>query len=487
MGPLGLYIEFRGGAVLILAFMLAFTNKWGRRSGCMTPAEWNTYRFGTGASAEVIRFVTAAMGIVLSIGGLSFLVRGATLFMGLMFPVNPVLLTLCIVAFASIYTVIAGFYGVVLTDMLQGAIMIGGCIAISIIAWHHVPSAAVLAATAQQVTGNPNWVAAAPTWYVTVPKGYEAYHCLIMAGIFYLARNIIGGLGSFSPIALAARNTREASLVCLVQGLTVMFRWPLMISFAIMGIFLVSRMAPEKQAMAKAVEAIHAAQPGLTNNNWHEFTSKITHYPKAAPPGLVASLTNILGTHWQYALPLISYRGTVDPELILPAVILSDLKPGLRGFLIAALLSALMGALTSQVNASSALFVRDIYQNFLRKKAKNRELIASAYLSSIGIITASFILGLGASSMNELWVWYVMSLSAGALARCYDSTGGEQTRGGWRVDYWSVEWSNFAEIALPDDSRVVAIRHYECPILRRDNHWLPINTADSCGSREELS
>src|ERR1022692_1627234 len=46
LGPRGLFIEFRGGAVLMLAFLLAYTGKWHRRSGCMTGAEWTIYRFG---------------------------------------------------------------------------------------------------------------------------------------------------------------------------------------------------------------------------------------------------------------------------------------------------------------------------------------------------------------------------------------------------------------------------------------------------------
>ena len=33
LGPRGLYIEFRGGAVLVLAFLLAYAGKWHRRSG----------------------------------------------------------------------------------------------------------------------------------------------------------------------------------------------------------------------------------------------------------------------------------------------------------------------------------------------------------------------------------------------------------------------------------------------------------------------
>ena len=38
LGPKGLFIEFRGGAVLILAFLICYTGKWNRRSGCMTGA-----------------------------------------------------------------------------------------------------------------------------------------------------------------------------------------------------------------------------------------------------------------------------------------------------------------------------------------------------------------------------------------------------------------------------------------------------------------
>src|ERR1700744_1208768 len=57
LGPRGLFVEFRGGAVLVLAFLMAYMAKWNRRSGCMTAAEWATYRFGTGISGEFLRGV----------------------------------------------------------------------------------------------------------------------------------------------------------------------------------------------------------------------------------------------------------------------------------------------------------------------------------------------------------------------------------------------------------------------------------------------
>jgi hypothetical protein len=100
--------------------------------------------------------------------------------------------------------------------------------------------------------------------------------------------------------------------------------------------------------------------------------------------------------------------------------------------LVVCLLAALMGALTGLVNGASALFVRDIYQSFLHPRAKNRELIGMAYLSSILIVATSFVLGLAAPSINDLWGWLVMSLTAGGLGpgllRLY----------WWRTNAWGM-------------------------------------------------
>jgi solute:Na+ symporter, SSS family len=416
LGPRGLYIEFRGGAVLVLAFMLAYTGKWARRSGCMTGAEWNTYRFGAGFSGELVRLVSAVIGIVSTIGCLAYLVRGATLFMAMIFPVNPVWLTIGILGIASLYTVMAGFYGMVLTDLVQGAIIIVGCIMVSFIAWGTIPDVQILSETAMKVTGNASWLTSVPTWHATMPKGYEAYESLIAASFFYLLRSILGGMGSGGEARFfAARNTREASLQCLLQGVMVMFRWPLMIGFAILGIFWVSTVVPNNDTLSQACAIIRASNPTIKDGEWHAYTSNMIHHPETAPAGVIDQLKTVLGKDWQAPLSLISARGTVDPEVILPAVLIHSIVPGLRGLLIIALLSALMGVLAGQVNGTSALFVRDIYQNFLRPKASNRELISMAYISSILIVVASFSMGLAAPNINNIWSWLIMGLGAGGL------------------------------------------------------------------------
>ncbi len=433
LGPRGLYIEFRGGAVLVLAFLLAYTAKWHRRSGCMTGAEWNTYRFGTDFSAEMLRFVSALMGIVCTLGLLAYMVRGATLFMGMIFPVDPTLLSVIILGLAAGYTVLAGFYGVVLTDAVEGLIMITGCITVSLLAWNATSDAASLSALAEKVVGNPNWASSAPTWHAEMPEGYEAYRSLMMAALFYLARNILGGMATGGDARyLASRNPRDASRQCLIQGLTVMFRWPLMISFAILGLHLVARQLPDPSKGESVARLLHEAEPSLTASNWHHYTSNLAHHPETAAPELLQKIISTLGPNWQAPLMLIGQNGRVNPEVVLPAVMLHSIQPGLRGLLIVSLLAALMGALTGSVNGASALFVRDIYQNFLRPRASNRELMSMAYFSSVAIVVAGFAMGLSAPSINDLWSWLIMGLTAGTLGpgilRLY----------WWRANAWGM-------------------------------------------------
>ncbi len=124
LGPRGLFVEFRGGAVLVLPFLLCFLAKWHRRSGCMTAAEWNTFRFGPGGGANAARVISAVVGVLGGIAMLAYLVRGTTLFLGLFVPFDPLWSTLILIGFTTFYTALAGFYGVVLADLVQGEIIL---------------------------------------------------------------------------------------------------------------------------------------------------------------------------------------------------------------------------------------------------------------------------------------------------------------------------------------------------------------------------
>jgi Na+/proline symporter len=84
------------------------------------------------------------------------------------------------------------------------------------------------------------------------------------------------------------------------------------------------------------------------------------------------------------------------------------------------------------VNYASAFAVRDIYQLVLRPKASNRELIAASWIATGSVMAAGLAIGLTAKSINDLWGWFIMSLTAGGLApallRLY----------WWRCNGWGV-------------------------------------------------
>ncbi len=417
LGPRGLFIEFRGGAVLVLAFMLAYTGKWHRRSGCMTPAEWMTYRFGEGKAAEGVRLLTAIMGVVGSVMMLAYLIRGASLFLGMFFPFPPMATTLVLVTATTLYTMSSGFYGVVLTDLVQGVIVILSCFIISFMAWQMVPDAASLAATAKAVTGNADWMNSLPQWHTTMPAGYSAYEPLIMMALFYLLRNVLGGLGTGAEQRyFGAKSDRDCGLQSLLQGVMVMFRWPLMIGFAVMGIYLVNSLYPKVETTEQVAEVIHKHYPQTAEPFWHDLTSSIVNTPAKHPPELIASLESILGSDWPGKLPLVGFKGAVNPEQILPAVLMNQVPVGLKGIIVVAMFAAMMSCKNGLVNAASGLFVKDIYQNFLRPKAANRELIRASYLSTLGIVIVGFYFGIAATSINDLWGWIIMGYGSGTLA-----------------------------------------------------------------------
>ena len=416
LGPRGLYIEFRGGACLALAFMLAYTGKWHRRSGCMTGAEWLKYRFGEDRLTNALRVVSSLITVVSTIGMLAYLVRGTSLFLGIFFPWSPRHLTFGLIMLTTIYTMCSGFYGVVLTDVIQGLIIMVACLSVSFIGWRIVPEAGDLAAKAVSVTGNINWTDTVPQLTTTMPKGYEAYQNLFWFAVCYFVRQIFGGMTTGGEGRyFGARSDRECTLQSILQGATVAFRWPMMMAFAVLGIYMIAKELPDMGMVASATSLIKEYYPDVTAANWHDVTSAIANSAASQPQELIRSLALLFGENWAAKLQLVGFNGTINPEQILPAVLLYSIPAGLRGMLVAAMFAAMMSTFNTSLNATSALLVKDVWQVIVRPAASKRELLTVACVSSLLIVLAGYCMGISASSINDLWGWLMMGLGAGGL------------------------------------------------------------------------
>ncbi|MCC6144576.1 MAG: sodium:solute symporter [Candidatus Hydrogenedentes bacterium] len=432
IGPRGLFIEFRGGAVLVLIFMIAFTGKWHRRSGCITGAEWMVFRFGKGRDAEAARFLTAVVTLILTVGMTAYLVRGTGLFLSMFFPYTPTTCALALLVVATIYTMFSGFYGVVVTDLLQSGSIVLSAIAIAIGAFLMIPDQQTLSETALRVTQNANWTDSLPAWHVEMPPGYDPYEMLLVFAIFYLVRNVIGGLGSGTePRYFGARSDRECGLQSMLVSVLTMVRWPMMMGLAVLGILMVDRVFGDPAVVMQAADFIKQHYPGIVQANWHDITTQIMAHP-ADHSEVVAGLQQILGNEWMARLPLVGYNGVIDPERILPAVILDWIPMGLRGMILVSVLAASMSTFDSALNMASGFFVRDIYQRWMRPAAANRELIFASYGTTIVLAAMGFYMGVAAENINDIWGWIIMGLGTGMMVpnflRLY----------WWRMNGWGV-------------------------------------------------
>lgn len=413
-GPRGLFIEFRGGLSLAMICQMIWTGKWHRRSGCMTVAEWMTFRFGDGRGGKFARAATAIVFIVFTASMLTYLAVGTGMFMAQFVPFTPFQCSLVLIAVAAFSTVMSGFYGVVFSDLFQCALIVAGIVIVSVLAMMRIDDAAVFTQIAQRVTGAAEWTYSFPNWQATVPPGYEQYEHLFLYTMVFLVINklIIGGFGTgHEPQFFAARDERECGLLAWLWSTLMLARWPFMIAFAILAIYLVQSFFPDPGQIAQAT-ALIKQYVSVDPASWREALSQIKLHPQQHSE-LVAALQGVLGTDWASKLELLSYEGTVNAERIVPAVIIYNMPGGVRGLILVALMAASLSTFNVTVNKAAAMWTNDLYKPFLRPLASTRELLGSTYVFCAVLIGISFAVAYVVPNINSIWGWITMGLASG--------------------------------------------------------------------------
>ena len=119
-------------------------------------------------------------------------------------------------------------------------------------------------------------------------------------------------------------------------------------------------------------------------------------------PGMIGLALNQRGL---MQLPMITVDGIsrIDGDTVFPALVTALLPPGIRGLIVACLLSALMSSLASLFNSSAALFTVDIYEKLRPGKPEKHLLL-------VGRIATAVVVGLG-----MLWIPVMKAVSGGGL------------------------------------------------------------------------
>ncbi len=361
LGTKGFFIEIRGGVTLIMAFLMIFMGKWNRRAQVMTLAEWMHFRFGKGREGDLARIISALAAIIMTIAMITYFAVGAGKFVGEFLGINPRLAALLMIVLAMIYTVASGLYGVVWTDVFQGVLIFCTIIFLCVLAFIKVRlpeeflvSVPLLNGGFQTIkTSMAEWARIFPPATMEMPGEYAKYNLFGIAIMFYLFKVTLEGSSGTGGYMIqryfAARNDREAGLLSLFWTFLLSFRWPLIASFALLGVYY-----------------------GVTTG-----------------------------------------RVIADPELVLPVVISTYVPTGVKGLLVAGLMAAAMSTFDSTVNAGAAYWVKDLYQTYLNPKASEKSLMRHSRVASVVIVLLALLLSYTITNINDIWGWITMGIGSG--------------------------------------------------------------------------
>ncbi|MGF1572098.1 MAG: sodium:solute symporter [Sumerlaeia bacterium] len=364
MGVKGFFIEIRGGIVLIMAVLLAYMGKWNRRSGVMTRAEWMIFRFGNGTGGKFARVASALSEILFAIWVTAYFTKGLQAFVGPMHPWGneiSLLITAIIVIFVGIYSMAGGLTGVVWTDVFQGFLILIGVLYMTGLAIFSSPLPEVFSVSAPTEDGFitvqrtfESWSSMWPNQVEEFPGNYDVYNMFGYTLGILLIRTLIDGMsgsgGYMIQRYLAAKNEREAGLISFFWTFLLMFRWPLVVSVAVMGIQLSLK---------------------------------------------------------EGAVPI------ENPESVLAVVINQVLPSGMKGLMIAAFLAAFMSTLSSALNSCASYWVQDIYKPFFASAPNPKSEVFQGRLATMFFVFSGLAMSLLFASINEIWGWLTTALVGG--------------------------------------------------------------------------
>ncbi|GAB4367018.1 MAG: Na+:solute symporter [Calditrichia bacterium] len=324
----------------IICFYMAFQAKWIRRSGVMTFAEWNQTRFGDNRDAEMARIAAALFLLVLMIFNLIYIAVGIGKFAKEFLPFSRLGSTLVVFTIVGLYVTLAGFFGVILTDMLQTVLIAVGAVILSIMVFQNDSFSTILS------NQDPSWSSLALSWNLwdgylqSTPESYHHFYLfgpVLLAGFSWLIFRVLAGPNVWDfQFFLTARSPRDAALAGGMWTVGYTLRWILGCAFLILGIIYLG------------------AEAGF------------------------------------------------DAEKIMPLV-LTNLPVGIRGLFMAVLLAALMSTLDAMINVTSSVVVNDFLKRYFFKKLSQKALVRLGQLASVLALFLGFIFSMMFQDIISAW------------------------------------------------------------------------------------
>lgn len=257
LGAKGFWVGFQGNACLLLAFLMIFMGKWLNRSGVMTNAELIVLRFGKGKTGQIARIVTVVSILVIVLAFLGYFFVGSTKILPDYIPFfsDPRMTALFFFVVVALITMLSGFQGVVFTDLLQSALILGLIVFVGIKAYNTITPEYVSSFASVEWT---QFFPAGWNWQQSLPEAYASMNPLGILLVFWIIANLLQGFALpidawTSQRYYAARNERESSLIACQWIALYSLRFVLMAGMGILAVGIAGQIADPEMALSKVI------------------------------------------------------------------------------------------------------------------------------------------------------------------------------------------------------------------------------------------
>jgi solute:Na+ symporter, SSS family len=348
-------------------FFMIYLSIWVRRSNVTTGAEWIETRFGVNNASNLSRISMVIFALVSVIGFLTYGFAGIGKFAKVFLPwdLSPDVYAVIFMSITALYTVLGGFYSVVLTDFIQYMIMTVISVWIGIVAMQTLMANNIANVTPKGWSDvffgwslNLDWTNILPAVNDRIAAdGYGMFGFFFMMILFKGILISMAGPGPNYDLQriLSAKNPKEAGLMSGFVSIALIPRW-----FLVTGITVLA---------------------------------------------LVFFRTDIAAMGMK-----------VDFETILPIVIKKFIPVGILGLFLSGMLAAFMSTFSSTMNAAAAYIVNDLYHGYINPKATQKQIVYFSYIASILVVLIGSFFGFFASSINSITEWITFGLWGGYTA-----------------------------------------------------------------------
>ncbi|HUO99253.1 MAG TPA: sodium:solute symporter family protein [Rhizomicrobium sp.] len=355
-------------------FLMVYLSGWLRRSGVTTGAEWIKFRFGDNKGAQLSHIIVVIFALVGIVSFFTYGFKGIGLFATEFLPwqlsadptQNANYYALILMGLTAFYVVKGGMFSVVITEVMQFALLTIASIAIGAIAMQTIAPDAIKAA---------------------VPAGWD---------------NIFFGWQT----GLDWSKTVPAANFRIVQDGATLFGF-LLLMYVSKGI-LISAAGPAPNYDMQRILSTRNARDACKMSAVVNVVLNVPRY------FMVAGLA---------VLALVLYRTQINAmgvnmnfEKILPDALFNRVPTGLLGITVAGLLAAFMSNFAATVNAAPPYIVNDIYRRFINPKASEKTCVRLAIATSLTIVVVGICIGWFITSINNVVGWITSALWGGYAA-----------------------------------------------------------------------